>query len=59
MGSEMWIRGSEPVSMVDASLRSTISESLLKLKKVLGISLVYSTHDLTKAFQISDSIMIM
>jgi len=49
----------EPVSMVDASLRATILESLLKLNKELGISLVYITHDLTTAFQISDSIMIM
>jgi len=49
----------EPVSMVDASLRATILESLLTLSRELGIFLVYITHDLTTAFQVSDSIMIM
>ncbi len=37
----------EPVSMVDASLRATILESMKKLKKEYGISILYITHDLT------------
>jgi oligopeptide/dipeptide ABC transporter ATP-binding protein len=49
----------EPVSMVDASLRATILESLLKLTKELGISLVYITHDLTTAYQVGDGILIL
>jgi peptide/nickel transport system ATP-binding protein len=49
----------EPVSMVDASLRATILESLQKLHVELGISFVYITHDLTTAYQISDSIVVM
>jgi oligopeptide/dipeptide ABC transporter ATP-binding protein len=49
----------EPVSMVDASLRATILESLVKLKRELGISLVYITHDLTTAYQISENIYIL
>ncbi|MEZ4734477.1 MAG: ABC transporter ATP-binding protein [Caldilineaceae bacterium] len=49
----------EPVSMVDASLRATILESLLKLTKELGISLVYITHDLTTAYQVGDSILVL
>jgi peptide/nickel transport system ATP-binding protein len=49
----------EPVSMVDASLRATILESLLKLTKELGISLVYITHDLTTAYQVGDNIMVL
>ena len=53
------ILADEPVSMVDASLRATILESLMKLKRELGISLVYITHDLTTAYQISESIYIM
>lgn len=53
------ILADEPVSMVDASLRATILESLLKLKRELGISLVYITHDLTTAYQISEDIYIM
>ena len=49
----------EPVSMVDASLRATILESLMQMKRELGISLIYITHDLTTAYQISESIYIM
>jgi oligopeptide/dipeptide ABC transporter ATP-binding protein len=53
------ILADEPVSMVDASLRATILESLMKLKREMGISLVYITHDLTTAYQISESIYIL
>lgn len=53
------ILADEPVSMVDASLRATILESLMKLKNELGISLVYITHDLTTAYQISKDIYIL
>ncbi|WP_293859554.1 ABC transporter ATP-binding protein [uncultured Alsobacter sp.] len=49
----------EPVSMVDASLRATILESLWKLKTERGISIVYVTHDLTTAYQIADRIVVM
>jgi len=49
----------EPVSMVDASLRATILESLLKLYTDFGISLIYITHDLTTAYQLSGSIMML
>ena len=53
------ILADEPVSMVDASLRATILESLLKLNRDLGISLVYITHDLTTAYQLCESIVIL
>jgi peptide/nickel transport system ATP-binding protein len=53
------ILADEPVSMVDASLRATILESLVRLKRELGISLVYITHDLTTAYQISETIYIL
>lgn len=53
------ILADEPVSMVDASLRATILESIQDLKNNLGISILYITHDLTTAFQISDEILIM
>ncbi len=53
------ILADEPVSMVDASLRATILESLMKLKRELGISLIYITHDLTTAYQISKDIYIL
>lgn len=53
------ILADEPVSMVDASLRATILESLMKLKRELGISLIYITHDLTTAYQVSENIYIL
>lgn len=49
----------EPVSMVDASLRVTILTNLLQLKEQFGISLVYITHDLATAYQISDHILVL
>jgi oligopeptide/dipeptide ABC transporter ATP-binding protein len=49
----------EPVSMVDASLRATILGSLRKLNKEFGISLLYITHDLTTAYQISQNIIVL
>ncbi|MCX7384138.1 MAG: ABC transporter ATP-binding protein [Alphaproteobacteria bacterium] len=49
----------EPVSMVDASLRATILETLYRLRQDGGMSLVYVTHDLATAYQIADSIMVM
>src|SRR5205814_2918305 len=48
----------EPVSMVDASLRATILDSLGELNRRFGMSILYITHDLTTAFQISDSIIV-
>lgn len=53
------ILADEPVSMVDASLRATILQSLMNLKQELGISLIYITHDLTTAYQISENIYIL
>jgi oligopeptide/dipeptide ABC transporter ATP-binding protein len=49
----------EPVSMVDASLRATILEVLRDLKERFGISLIYITHDLTTAYQISDNMLVL
>jgi len=49
----------EPVSMIDASLRATILQSLRDLKDNLGISILYITHDLATAYHISEDIMIL
>jgi len=49
----------EPVSMVDASLRSTILESLYRMHTEHGVSIVYVTHDLTTAYQVADRIVVM
>ncbi len=49
----------EPVSMVDASLRATILGSLRKLTDERGISILYITHDLATAYQVSDTILVL
>jgi len=49
----------EPVSMVDASLRATILGSLRQLTDEHGISILYITHDLATAYQLSDSILVL
>lgn len=53
------ILADEPVSMVDASLRATILDILYELRRDLGISLIYVTHDLTTAYQVADTIVVL
>lgn len=53
------ILADEPVSMVDASLRATILESLRTLNRDMGISILYVTHDLTTAYQICQNIVVL
>ena len=53
------ILADEPVSMVDASLRATILGSLRTMTLDLGISVVYITHDLATAYQISENIVVL
>ena len=53
------ILADEPVSMVDASLRATILASLRALTLERGISIVYITHDLATAYQISENIVVL
>ncbi len=48
----------EPVSMVDASLRASILDVMIRLKDEMGISFLYITHDLSTAYQIGDQIFI-
>jgi oligopeptide/dipeptide ABC transporter ATP-binding protein len=53
------ILADEPVSMVDASLRSTILETLYRLNRETGISLIYVTHDLATAYQIAETVVVL
>jgi len=53
------ILADEPVSMVDASLRASILDVMIRLKEQSGISFVYITHDLSTAYQIGDKIFIL
>ncbi len=49
----------EPVSMIDVSLRTTIIDLMLGLKRELQLTYLFITHDLAVAKYISDRIAIM
>jgi oligopeptide/dipeptide ABC transporter ATP-binding protein len=49
----------EPVSMLDASVRTGILKLMLRLRDELGLSYLFITHDLSLAWLISDRIAIM
>ncbi|HSB79365.1 MAG TPA: ABC transporter ATP-binding protein, partial [Candidatus Methylomirabilis sp.] len=53
------ILADEPVSMVDASLRASILGSLRTMHLQRGISIVYITHDIATAYQISQNIVVL
>lgn len=49
----------EPVSMVDASLRANILETLRDMQRDFGVSILYITHDLTTAYHVAKSIIVL
>ncbi|MEN3284047.1 MAG: hypothetical protein V7607_5187 [Solirubrobacteraceae bacterium] len=49
----------EPVSMVDASIRSAILELIVNLRKESAISFLYVTHDLSTAYHIADELIVL
>jgi len=49
----------EPVSMIDVSLRTILIDLMLDLRKELGLTYLFITHDLAVAKYISDRIAIM
>jgi ABC-type oligopeptide transport system ATPase subunit len=49
----------EPVSMVDASLRTSIVNLFQTLRDELNVSIIYITHDLATAYYIADRVIIM
>jgi len=49
----------EPVSMIDVSLRTTLIDLMLDLRKEFGLTYLFITHDLAIAKYISDRIAIM
>ncbi len=49
----------EPVSMIDVSLRASILDLMMDLRKEFGLAYLFITHDLAVAKYISDKIAIM
>lgn len=54
-----FIVADEPVSMLDASIRTGILKLMLDLKKRINLSYLFITHDLSLAWLISDRIGIL
>jgi peptide/nickel transport system ATP-binding protein len=49
----------EPVSAVDASLRASILDVMMRLRDESNISFLYITHDLSTAYQVCDDICVL
>lgn len=49
----------EPTSMIDACSRATILDELMQLRKEIGMTLIFITHDIGLAYYVSDSVYIM
>ena len=49
----------EPVSMIDASLRANVLAQIQALRDELGISIIYITHDIATARQVSDEVFVL
>jgi peptide/nickel transport system ATP-binding protein len=54
-----FIVADEPVSMIDVSLRTAIIDLMLNLRKNLGLTYLFITHDLAIAKYISDRVAVM
>ena len=49
----------EPLSNLDAALRSTVRFEIARLHKQLGATMVYVTHDQVEAMTLADRIVVM
>jgi peptide/nickel transport system ATP-binding protein len=49
----------EPTSMIDACSRATILDMLMNLRKEIGMTIIFITHDIGLAYYVSDSVYIM
>ena len=49
----------EPTSMIDACSRATILDMMMKLRKEIGMTVIFITHDIGLAYYVSDSVYIM
>lgn len=55
----IFIVADEPVSMIDLSLRASILDLMMDLKREYNLTILFITHDLSTAYYLSDRIAIM
>ena len=53
------ILADEPASMLDASLRTTVTAQILEVQQAVGATLVFITHDLALARRVADRIVVL
>jgi peptide/nickel transport system ATP-binding protein len=58
VGPELLV-ADEATSMVDASLRVTVLNVLLDLRKKHNMSILFITHDLGQAYYVSDRVLVL
>jgi iron(III) transport system ATP-binding protein len=49
----------EPLSNLDAALRTTLRQDLKQTQRMLGVTTVYVTHDQTEALSLSDKVAVL
>lgn len=49
----------EPTSMIDACSRATILDYLMELRREIGMTIIFITHDISLAYYVSDTVYIM
>ena len=53
------ILADEPASMLNASLRATVTAQILEVQQAVGATLVFITHDLALARRVADRIVVL
>ena len=53
------ILADEPASMLDASLRATVTAQIFEVQRAVEATLVFITHDLALARQVADRIVVL